>query len=134
MNQPPSTVLTADFLQLDPESEWAFGRAARFNCSTKRTSLKAPALAYQLASRQARYSAKGPSFRTMAGTVTSQTGSYLAKEQLLQLGGDVVAMHERDTLRSDSVHWMRAEQRYLFHGATEWSGADIAFTCLRQAT
>ena len=26
---------------------------------------------------------------------------------------------------------MRAKQRYLFHGATEWSGADIAFTRLR---
>ena len=129
LNQPPSTVLTADFLQLDPESEWA-SASGQVQLQHEEASLEAPALAYQLASRQARYSA-GAIIQEDGWDVTSQTGSYLAEEQLLQLGGDVVAMHERDTLRSDSVHWMRAEQRYLFHGATEWSGADIAFTCLR---
>ena len=35
LNQPPSTVLTADFLQLDPESEWA-SASGQFNCSMKR--------------------------------------------------------------------------------------------------
>ena len=34
LNQPPSTVLTADFLQLDLESEWA-SAAAKFNCNMK---------------------------------------------------------------------------------------------------
>ena len=83
LNQPPSTVLTADFLQLDPESEWASARG-QVELQHEDASLEAPALAYQLSSRQARYGA-GAVIREDGWDVTSQTGSYLAEQQLLQL-------------------------------------------------
>ena len=58
----------------------------------------------------------------MANTVQPQ--------ETLELGGQVVAVNEGDTLRSDSLHWMRAESRYRFWGATEWMGTDVRFSCL----
>ena len=63
LNQPPSTVLTADFLQLT-QSDWA---SASGQVQLQHEEAARSPAAYQLASRQARYSA-GPAFRRMAGT------------------------------------------------------------------
>ena len=81
-----------------------------------------------MASKQARYT-EGARITDDGWTVTSQTGLYLAEDALFQLGGNVLAVSDQDTLRSDSLHWVKPDDHYTFLGATTWRSPEFEFTC-----
>ena len=127
MQQPPATTMSADHLRIEPDEEWALaqGEVALLHESAQ---LQAPSLRYMLGSRTARY-VEGATIVDEGWTVLSQTGLYRAQAQILELGGQVRAFHDGDSLTSDSLHWFRQSDRYRFHGPTQWSGSDLQFKC-----
>jgi hypothetical protein len=129
MDQPPSTTLNCAYLRLEPQEEWALARGDVL-LSHDGGTLRAPELRYHIGARKARYT-EGAAIAQGAWQVTSQTGRYDAPADRLELGGNVVARNGTDTLQSDSLHWLRSADRYLFHGATTWRSPDGSFACLR---
>lgn len=127
MEHPPSTVLLADYIGLKPDVDWIEARG-EVQFDHEGSTLTAPSLLYQMASKQARYE-MGARITDDGWTVTSQTGQYFTEAELLQLGGHVLAVSDRDTLRSDSLHWVRPEDHYSFLGHTIWRSPDFEFTC-----
>ena len=127
MEQPPSTTMTANYLRIEPENDWALAQGD-VNLLHESAQLQAPALSYQIGNRTARYS-RGAHIVEDGWTVTSQTGRYLASQSTLELGGDVHANRDGESMVSDSLHWLRNESRYTFHGATIWKGEDMEFAC-----
>ena len=127
MQQPPATTMTADYLRIEPNEDWALasGDVKLLHESAK---LSAPSLMYLMKSRAARYS-EGALIVDEGWTVKSRSGLYRTILETLELGGQVVAVNETDTLRSDSLHWTRTESRYRFFGPTDWVGSDVRFTC-----
>ena len=128
MQQPPTTTMNANYLRIDPNEDWALasGDVKLLHESAK---LSAPSLMYLMKSRAARYS-EGANIVDEGWTVNSRQGQYRTASETLELGGHVLAVNEEDTLRSDSLHWMRAESRYRFFGLTDWVGSDVRFSCL----
>ena len=112
MQQPPATTMTADYLRIEPNEDWALasGDVELLHESAK---LSAPSLMYLMKSRAARYS-EGALIVDEGWTVKSRSGLYRKISETLELGGQVVAVNEGDTLRSDSLHWTRTESRYRF--------------------
>ena len=127
MEQPPSTTLTANHLRIEPENDWAEAQG-EVRLLHESAQLQAPSLSYQIGHRTARYS-QGALILEDGWTVTSQTGRYLASQSTLELGGDVHARKEGESMVSDSLHWLRNENRYTFHGATHWRDEEIEFAC-----
>lgn len=127
MEHPPSTVLLADYIGLKPDVDWVEARG-EVQLDHEGSTLTAPSLHYQMNSKQARYT-EGAHITDKGWTVTSQTGVYLAEAELFQLGGDVLAVSDRDTLRSDSLHWVRPDDHYTFLGPTTWNSPEFEFTC-----
>ena len=128
MRQPPATTMTAEYLRIEPDQEWVLANGD-VELQHETAKLSAPSLMYLLNRRTARYT-EGATIVDEGWTVNSGYGQYRTATETLELGGQVVAVNERDTLRSDSLHWMRAESRYRFLGATEWMGTDVDFSCL----
>ena len=127
MEHPPSTVLLADYIGLKPDVDWVEARG-EVRLDHEGSTLTAPSLRYHMASKQARYT-EGARITDDGWTVTSQTGLYLAEAELFQLGGDVLAVSDRDTLRSDSLHWVKPDDHYTFLGPTTWHSPEFEFTC-----
>ena len=127
MQQPPATTMTAEYLRIEPNEDWALasGDVELLHESAK---LSAPSLMYLMKSRAARYS-EGANIVDEGWTVESRCGLYRTATETLELGGQVLAVNDSDTLRSDSLHWMRTESRYRFLGPTEWMGTDVHFSC-----
>ena len=127
MQQPPATTMTADYLRIEPNEDRALasGYVELLHESAK---LSAPSLMYLLKGRTARYS-EGALIVDEDWTVKSRSGLYRTISETLELGGQVVAVNETDTLRGDSLHWTRTESRYRFFGPTDWVGSDVRFTC-----
>ena len=127
MQQPPATTMTANYLRIEPGEDWAMasGDVELLHESAK---LSAPSLMYLMNSRAARYS-EGALIVDEGWTVKSRSGLYHTISETLELGGQVVAVNEADTLISDSLHWKRTESRYRFFGPTDWVGSDVRFTC-----
>ncbi|MGB1636825.1 MAG: OstA-like protein [Flavobacteriales bacterium] len=129
MNQPPSTRLTADYLALRPGDEWAQAEGAVV-LTHEDVRLQAPSLSYQLDARRARYRS-GAQIAEDGWTVTSETGRYSVGSAVMELGGNVRATKQGDTLTSDSLHWMREAERYVFLGRTRWASEGLNFECDR---
>ncbi len=129
MNQPPSTTLQAEYLRLRPNEEWAEARG-EVVMTHDGGRLQAPELGYHIGARKARYR-QGATIEQEGWRVESQTGLYNATDDRLELGGAVRAVRDLDTLRSDSLHWLRAEDRYLFLGPTSWHNNQGFFACMR---
>ena len=127
MRQPPATALKADYLHIVPNEDWATARGS-VALQHESARLHAPSLSYMLENRAARY-AQGATIVDEGWTVTSQSGRYHTESETLELGGDVLAVNATDSLSSDSLHWLRKESRYRFHGATHWSDAETRFSC-----
>lgn len=127
MEHPPSTVLRAAYIGLKPDVDWVDAQG-EVQLDHEGSTLTAPSLHYQMASKQARY-AKGAHITDNGWTMTSQTGLYFAEAELFQLGGEVLAVSEQDTLRSDSLHWVRPDDHHTFLGPTTWNSPDFEFTC-----
>ena len=127
MEHPPSTVLLADYIGLKPDVDWVQARG-NVQLNIDGSTLTAPSLRYQMASKKARYG-EGARITDESWTVTSQTGVYFAEAELFQLGGDVLAVSDQDTLLSDSLHWVRPKDHYTFWGPTTWHSPDFDFTC-----
>ena len=128
MQQPPATTMTANYLRIEPNEDWAMA-SGDVELQHETARLYAPFLRYLLNSRTARYT-EGANIVDEGWTMNSRHGQYRTASKTLELGGNVLAVNEGDTLRSDSLHWMRAESRYRFFGATEWMGTDDHFSCL----
>ena len=128
MQQPPATIMAADYLRIEPNKDWAMA-SGDVELQHETARLAAPSLRYLMNSRTARYT-KGAIIVDEGWTVNSRHGQYRAASETLELGGQVVAVNKGDTLRSDSLHWMRAESRHQFFGPTEWVGKDVHFSCL----
>ena len=128
MQQPPATTMTAVYLRIEPNEDWALasGDVELLHESAK---LSAPSLMYLMNSRAARYS-EGALIVDEGWTVKSRSGLYRTASETLELGEQVVAVNEGDTLKSDSLHWIRTESRYRFFGPTSWIGSEVQFTCL----
>ena len=127
MEHPPSTVLLADYIGLQPDVDWIEARGdVQFD--HEGSILTAPSLRYQMASKKARYM-QSARITDEGWTLTSQTGVYFAEAELFQMGGEVLAVSDQDTLRSDSLHWVRPDDHYTFWGPTAWRSPDFAFTC-----
>ncbi|MDA0904554.1 MAG: hypothetical protein O3B70_09485 [Bacteroidetes bacterium] len=129
MDQPPSTTLQAQYLRLRPNEEWAEARG-EVVMTHDGGRLQAPELGYHIGARKARYR-QGATIAQEGWKVESQTGLYNAPHDRLELGGGVRAVRDLDTLRSDSLHWLRAEDRYFFLGPTSWHNNQGFFACLR---
>ena len=128
MQQPPATTMTANYLRIEPNEDWAMASGdVQLQHETAR--LYAPFLRYLVNSRTARYT-EGANIVDEGWTVNSESGQYRTATETLELGGQVVAVNEGDTLRSDSLHWTRTESRYRFFGPTDWVGSDVRFSCL----
>ena len=127
MRQPPATTLTADHLRIVPNDDWATARGS-VALQHESAQLRAPSLSYMLGSRTAQYT-HGATIVDDGWTVTSQSGRYRTASQTFKLGGHVLAVNATDSLSSDSLHWLRKESRYRFHGATEWSDPETRFSC-----
>ena len=127
MRQPPATVMTADYLRIVPNEDWATARGS-VALQHESARLHAPSLSYILGSRTARYG-QGATIVDDGWTVTSQSGKYRTESETLELGGNVLAVNATDSLSSDSLHWLRNESRYRFHGATHWSDPKVSFFC-----
>lgn len=127
MEHPPSTVLHATYVGLNPDVDWIEARG-NVQLDHEGATLTAPSLRYSMASKQARY-AEGARIIDQGWTVTSRTGLYLAEAAQFQLGGDVLALSDQDTLRSDSLHWVKPEDHYTFLGTSTWTSPGFAFTC-----
>ena len=127
MEHPPSTVLLADYIALKPDVDWVEARGT-VQLDHEGSTLTAPSLRYQMASKKARYG-EGARIHDDGWTVTSQTGVYFAEAELFLLGGSVLAVSDQDTLRSDSLHWVRPDDHYTFWGPTTWRSPDFQFTC-----
>lgn len=127
MHQPPATTMTANYLRIEPDEEWALANG-NVQLQHESATLSAPSLMYLLKSRSARYT-EGALIVDEGWTVNSRCGQYRTATETLELGGQVVAVNEKDTLRSDSLHWMRTQSRYRFFGLTDWAGSDVRFTC-----
>ena len=127
MHQPPATTMTANYLRIEPDEEWALANG-NVELQHESARLSAPSLMYLLKSRTARYT-EGALIVDEGWTVNSRCGQYRTATETLELGGQVVAVNEKDTLRSDSLHWMRTQSRYRFFGLTDWVGSDVQFTC-----
>lgn len=127
MQQPAATTMTAEYLRIEPNEDWALasGDVELLHESAK---LSAPSLMYLMNSRAARYS-EGALIVDEGWTVKSRSGLYRTASETLELGGNVLAVNNGDTLRSDSLHWKRTESRYRFFGPTDWVGLDVRFTC-----
>lgn len=128
MHQPPATTMTAEYLRIEPGQEWVLANGD-VELQHETAWLSAPSLMYLLDRRTARYT-EGATIVDEGWTVTSRYGQYRTATEILELGGQVLAVNDSDTLRSDSLHWMRTESRYRFLGATEWMGKDVHFSCL----
>ena len=128
MHQPPATTMTAEYLRIEPDQEWVLANGG-VELQHETARLSAPSLMYLLNRRTARYT-EGANIVDEGWTVNSRHGQYRTATATLELGGQVLAVNDRDTLRSDSLHWMRAQSRYRFLGATEWMGTDVHFSCL----
>jgi lipopolysaccharide export system protein LptA len=128
MQQPPATTMAANYLRIEPNENWAMARGdVELQHETAR--LSAPSLMYLLNSRTVRYT-EGANIVDEGWTVNSRHGQYRTASEILELGGNVLAVNEGDTMRSDSLHWMRTESRYRFLRATEWVGSDVRFSCM----
>ena len=127
MHQPPATTMTANYLRIEPDEEWALANG-NVELQHESARLSAPSLMYLLKSRTARYT-EGALIVDEGWTVNSRCGQYRTATETLELGDQVVAVNEKDTLRSDSLHWMRTQSRYRFFGLTDWAGSDVRFTC-----
>lgn len=127
MHQPPATTMTTEYVRIKPNQEWAMAQG-EVELLHESAQLQAPSLQYMLGSRTARY-VEGATIVDEGWTVLSQTGLYRAQAQILELGGQVRAFHDGDSLTSDSLHWFRQSDRYRFHGPTEWRGSDLQFEC-----
>ena len=129
MRQPPATTMNARYVVIQPGEDWARaeGEVVMVHEGAR---LEAPSLSYLMNARRARYR-EGANIQDDGWTVTSQSGTYWAPEELLELGGDVLAVRQADTLRSDSLHWRRHEERYVFHGPTTWTSPEVGFSCRR---
>lgn len=127
MHQPPATTMTANYLRIEPNEDWALA-SGEVELQHETARLSAPSLMYLLKSRAARYT-EGALIVDESWTVRSRHGKYRTASETLELGGQVVAVNEGDTLRSDSLHWTRTEARYRFFGPTDWAGSDVQFTC-----
>ena len=127
MRQPPATTMTADYLQLQPNEEWAIANG-EVELNHESALLQAPSLQYILDGRTARYF-EGATILDDGWTVNSKTGLYRTQSKVLELGGAVRATNAEDSLFSDSLHWMRDDNRYRFHGPTQWLGKDVQFEC-----
>ena len=127
MHQPPATTMTANYLRIGPDEEWALANG-NVELQHESARLSAPSLMYLLKSRTARYT-EGALIVDEGWTVNSSCGQYRTATETLELGGQVVAVNEKDTLKSDSLHWMRTQSRYRFFGLTDWAGSDVQFTC-----
>ena len=127
MRQPPATTMNARYVVIQPGEDWAQaeGDVAMVHEGAR---LEAPSLSYLMKARRARYG-EGARIQDDGWTVTSRSGTYWAPEELLELGGEVLAVREADTLRSDSLHWRRSEERYVFHGPTTWTSPEVGFSC-----
>ena len=125
--------MTAEYLRIEPDQEWVLANGG-VELQHETARLSAPSLMYLLnesefVSIAARYT-EGATIVDEGWTVTSRYGHYRTATETLELGGQVKAVNDSDTLRSDSLHWMRTESRYRFLGATEWMGTDVHFSCL----
>ena len=127
MQQPPATTMTADYLRIEPNEDWALA-SGDVELQHETARLSAPSLMYLLNRRTARYS-EGALIVDEGWTLRSRHGLYRTAMETLELGGQVMAVNDNDTLRSDSLHWMRTESRYRFFGPTDWSGSDVRFNC-----
>jgi hypothetical protein len=129
MRQPPATTMNARYVVIQPGEDWARaeGEVVMVHEGAR---LEAPSLSYLMKARRARYR-QGANIQDDGWTVTSRSGTYWAPEEVLELGGDVLAVRDADTLRSDSLHWRRAEERYVFHGPTTWTSPEVGFSCRR---
>ena len=127
MQQPPATTMTANYLRIQPNEDWAMV-SGDVELQHETARLSAPSLMYLMKSRAARYS-EGALIVDEDWTVNSRVGQYRTASETLELGGQIVAVNEGDTLKSDSLHWMRTESRYRFFGPTDWVGSDVRFTC-----
>ena len=112
MQQPPATTMTANYLRIEPNEDWALA-SGDVEIQHESSQLSAPSLMYLMNSRAARYS-EGANIVDEGWTVKSRHGQYRTASETLELGGHVLAVNEEDTLRSDSLHWMRTESRYRF--------------------
>ncbi len=128
MEQPPATTMTAEYLRIEPNEDWALA-SGDVELQHESAKLSAPSLMYLMNSRAARYS-EGALIVDEGWTVKSRSGLYRTASETLELGGNVLAVNKGDTLRSDSLHWKRAESRYEFFEPTEWVGSDVRFSCL----
>ena len=128
MHQPPATTMTAEYLRIEPDQEWVLANGG-VELQHETARLTAPSVMYLLNHRTARYT-KGATIVDEGWTVNSRCGQYRTATETIELGGQVKAVNDSDTLRSDSLHWMRTESRYRFLGATEWMGTDVHFSCL----
>lgn len=129
MRQPPATTMNASHVVIQPGEEWARaeGKVVMVHEGAR---LEAPSLSYMMKARRARYR-EGAKIQEDGWKVTSRSGTYWGPEKVLELGGDVLAVRNRDTLHSDSLHWRREEERYVFHGPTRWKSPEVAFSCER---
>ena len=127
MNQPPSTTMQSQHLVIQPGEDWvaASGNVV-FNHESSR--LEAPSISYSIPNRQAKY-VNGASIYEEDWNIISQSGTYWATDELLHLGGNIMAIQETDTLWSDSLHWNRLDDRYSFLGHSLWKGAEMSFEC-----
>lgn len=127
MQQPPATTMIANYLRIEPDDEWALANGD-VEMQHESARLSAPSLMYLLDLRSARYT-EGATIVDEGWTVRSRHGLYRTASETLELGGQIVAVNEGDTLKSDSLHWTRTESRYRFFGPTDWVGSDVRFTC-----
>ena len=128
MHQPPATTMTAEYLRIEPDQEWVLANGG-VELQHETARLTAPSLMYLLNHRTARYT-EGATIVDEGWTVNSRCGQYRTATETIELGGQVKAVNDSDTLWSDSLHWMRTESRYRFLGATEWTGTDVHFSSL----
>ena len=127
MDQPPATTMDAEYLFMDAASEWTVAEG-QVRMDHEGTVLEAPSIRYHVGNRRAKY-LQGASIDDGEWTLSSLHGAYDAETERLELGTEVLAIRDADTLRSDSLHWWREAGRYRFFGPTSWRSPDLAFDC-----
>ena len=129
LQQPPSTVMTCKYIKLNSEDEWAMARGD-VQITDDEGSLEAPSLLYSVKGKRARYHEGGVMCQG-GWTVTSQTGRFVSDSKVMELGGEVLAVQQGDSLRSDSMHWHHGADRYVFLASTCWTSESGGFCCER---
>ena len=85
MQQPPATTMTANYLRIEPDDEWALANGD-VELQHETAKLSAPSLMYLLNRRTARYT-EGATIVDEGWTVTSTFGQYRTATETLELGG-----------------------------------------------